>query len=245
VFHLIFDGKFTVLPRFFTCPVKITVIEINLVDTTSSTRHISFKDKEPKNKKILHTDNWQFIQQGERLCLFVGVLLDISDPTISISNIEYEYEEFSIKTEYTFGDKYLKYNQRSTIECFDKESHKNIWKVKFKGFIYTHIELKNNYLLFGTAGRGGAFYCIELETGKIITEHINGGCKFYEWQNNSIILKDKKGNLQQINPFTGEILQTLILKDKVFFAPILVDKQYIYTSVYNKNANRRNYCTNL
>ncbi len=54
------------------CGVKITVIEINLVDTTSSIKHISFKDNEPKNKKILHTDNWHFIQQGERLYLYVG-----------------------------------------------------------------------------------------------------------------------------------------------------------------------------
>ncbi len=219
------------------CGEKITILEVNLVDKTTSIKYISFKDKEPKNKKILLTNSWHFIKLADKVYLYIGFLLDISKQIITISNSDYNYEEFSVKNEYEFGDKYLTYNQRSTIECFYKTTYEKIWKAKFKGFIYTNIELKNNCLLFGTAGRGGAFYCIELETGKIITEHINGGSSNYEWQKNSIILKDKKGNIQQINPFTGEILKTLILKDKLFYAPILVDKQYIYTTVYNKKFN--------
>lgn len=219
------------------CGEKITVMEVNLHDTTTSIKHISFKDKEPKNKKLLLSNSWHFVRTGDKVYLYVGFLLDISQPTISISDQDYTQDEFKVRTEYKFDDKYLKYNQLSTIECFDKSTYKNIWKVKIRGFIYTDIELKNNCVLFGTAGKGGAFYCIKLDTGQVLTEHINSDSSNYEWQNNFVILKDKKGNIQQINPFTGEVFQTLVLKDKLFYAPILADKQYIYTTAYNKKSN--------
>lgn len=216
---------------------KITVIEINLNDTTTSIKYISFKDNEPKNKKILLSKSWHFMRTGNKVYLYVGFLLDISQPTISISDKDYNHDEFKVRTEYEFGDKYLKYNQLSTIECFDKATLKKIWTVKIRGFIYTDIELKNKCLLLGTAGKGGAFYCINLDTGQVLTEHINSDSSNFEWQGSSVILKDKKGNMQQINPFTGAVLQTLILKDKLFYAPILADKQYIYTTAYNKKSN--------
>ena len=216
---------------------KITVIEINLNDTTTSIKCLSFKDKEPKNKKILLSNSWHFIRTGDKVYLYVGFLLDISQPIISISGKDYIHCEFKVRTEYDFGNKYIKYNQRTTIECFDKTLDNKIWQKTFKGFIYTEIELKNKCILFGTAGKGGAFYCINLDTGQTLTEHINSDSSNYEWQNNSVILKDKKGNIQQINPFTGEILQSLILKDKLFYAPILAYKQYIFTTVYNKKSN--------
>jgi len=216
---------------------KINVIEVNLHDRTTAEKCISFKDKELKNIEILLSKSWHFILIGENIYLYVGFLLDISQPTITMSHKVYSHEEFRVRTQYEFGDKYLKYNQRSTIECFDTVSDVKRWKVNIRGFIYTDIELKDKCLFFGTAGKGGAFYCINLETGQILTEYINSDSSNYEWQNSSVILKDKIGNIQQINPFTGEVLQTLILKHKLFYAPILVDNQFIYTTAYNKKSN--------
>lgn len=129
------------------------------------------------------------------------------------------------------------FTKLSTIECFDKATKNKVWTVKIRGYIYTDIEKKNNCLIFGTAGKGGAFYCIKLNTGQVLTEYINNDSSNYEWQSDSVILKDKKGNMQQLNPFTGAVLKTLILKDKMFYAPILADKQYIYTTTYNKKTN--------
>lgn len=216
---------------------KITVIEVNLSDTATSIKYISFKDKEPKNKEILLSKNWQFILKENKVHLYVGFLLDVSQPTISISDNVYNFDKFKVRTEYEFGDKYLKHNQLSTIECFDKATHKKTWTIKIRGYIYTDIELKNNCLLFGSAGKGGAFYCINIDTGRTLAEHINSDSSNYVWQNSSVILKDKKGNMQQINPYTGSVLQTLMLKDKLFYAPILIDKQFIYTTAYNKKSN--------
>ena len=216
---------------------KISVIEINLSDATSKVRHISFKYKEPSKKEILLTSDWQFQVRNEQLFLFVGFWLDLNKSAISITDINNKLEQRKVKTDYYFKNQHLKYNQLSTIECFDKSTKKLNWKVKIKGYLYTDILLKNNCLTFGTAGKGGAFYCIELDNGNILTEYSNSDSSQFEWKNDSIVLRDIKGNLVQINPFSNTVLNELKLKDKLYYAPILVDKDYIYATVHIKKQN--------
>ena len=103
--------------------------------------------------------------------------------------------------------------------------------------MYTDIFLKEHYLIFGTAGKGGAFYCIELESGNVLTEFTNRDSSQFAWQNGTIILRDIKDNLVQINPYSNKILNELKLKDKLFYAPIVVYNEYIYATVHNKKQN--------
>lgn len=217
---------------------KIIVIIVNLIDETSIIKQISFKYKEPSKKEILLSSDWRFILNDNKIYLYTGIWLDITQTKISIADINYKLEEFRVKTEYEFQNKTLKYNQLSTIECFDKNSKNPIWKVKIKGYIYTDIELQKDCLIFGTAGKGGALYCIQLTNGKVLTELSNSNTSNYAWHNDTIILRDLKGNLQQVNPFTCEIIKKLELKDKLFYAPILADNEYVYTTVHNKKLNR-------
>lgn len=216
---------------------SITVLEIDLNHHSTATKSMGFKNTLPKNKKILQSKSWHFVLRDNTVYLYVGFLLSFTQTDICIADSAYNHPEFAVKSKYYFADKYLVYNQRSTLVCFDAVTHEKKWTATIKGFLYTDIELVNNCLLFGTAGKGGAFYCIDLLTGHILTEHINGDASSYAWQNSSVILKDKKGNIQEIDPFKATVLQTLILNDKLFYAPILVDKQYIYTTAYNKKSN--------
>lgn len=216
---------------------KITVIEINLKDTKARIRQISFKHKGPAKKELLLTDSWQLqIIKGE-IYLYVGFWLDLNTPEIVIVDINDKVEEKKVKTDFYFKNQHLKYNQLSIIECSDKSTKKVNWKVKIKGYLYTDILLKNNCLTFGTAGKGGAFYCIELDSGNILTEYSNSDSSQFEWKNDSIILRDIKGNLVQLNPYSNKVLNELKLKDKLFYAPILVDKDCIYATVHSKKQN--------
>lgn len=216
---------------------KISVIEKNLADLTSIKREICFKHKEPAGKKILQSSNWEFQIIEDKIHLNIGFILELNGVGISISSIDSKLVEWRVRSDYYFADKYLKYNQLSTIECFDNVTNKQVWKIKIKGYLYTNIEQKDNCLTFGTAGKGGAFYCVRLADGHILTEYSNSDSSNFVWQNNSIILRDIKGNLQQINPFTSQLINELKLTDKLFFAPILVDNGYIYSTVYNKKKN--------
>ncbi len=216
---------------------RISLIEINLKDAKSRIRQISFKHKEPAKKEVLLTNSWQFQIIKSEIFLYVGFWLDLNKPEISIADINDKVEERKVKTDFYFKSQHLKYNQLSTIECFDKSTKELNWKVKIKGYLYTDILLKNNCLTFGTAGKGGAFYCIELDSGNILTEYSNSDSSQFEWKNNSIILRDIKGNLVQINPYLNKVLNEIKLKDKLFYAPILVDKDCIYATVHNKKKN--------
>lgn len=216
---------------------RISVIEINLKDAKSRIRQISFKHKEPAKKEVLLTNSWQFQIIKSEIFLYVGFWLDLNKPEISIADINDKVEERKVKTDFYFKSQHLKYNQLSTIECFDKSTKELNWKVKIKGYLYTDILLKDNCLTFGTAGKGGAFYCIELDSGNILTEYSNSDSSQFEWKNDSIILRDIKGNLIQINPYLNKVLNELKLKDKLFYAPILVDKDCIYATVHNKKKN--------
>lgn len=213
---------------------KIIVIEINLTDQTSNLRYIRFKNEEPVGEEILLTNDWQFKVKENGVFLFVGFWLDLNKPEISIADIKDEVDIRKVKTDYYFKDLHLKYNQGSIIECFDKGTKNQKWRIKIKGFLYTDILLKNNCLTFGTAGRGGAFYCVELESGKILTEYVNKNASEFEWMNDSIVLSDTVGNLVQIDPYSGKVLNELKLKDKLLRTPILVNKDYIYTTLHNK-----------
>jgi outer membrane protein assembly factor BamB len=148
-------------------------------------------------------------------------------------------EEFNIKSEYQFKNKVIKYNQRSKLECYDSSSTLQIWEQKIKGYIYTQIEQKEKLIFFGTAVKGGAFYCISLDKGEKLAEYNNGDASEFSWFIENIIIRDKKGNLAKINAKNGETIEELKLKNKIsYYAPILVDGNKTYVRVFDKKENK-------
>lgn len=216
---------------------KVSIIEINLKDATTVVRHKCFKYTESSKNAINLTSDWRFEVIKHQIYLFVGCWLDLNKSEILISKMKDPVEEKKVKTDYYFNNLHLKYNLRSTIECCDKNTGKLNWKVKIKGFLYTDIFLKDHCLTFGTAGKGGAFYCIELNSGNILTEYSNSDASQFEWISDSIILRNIEGHLVQINPYTNTVLNELKLQDKLFYAPILVYNDYIYLTGYSKKQN--------
>ena len=222
------------------CATKISVMTINLKDAISKVRHIRFKYEEPLQKEILLTSSWQFHVSDEEIFLYIGFWLDLNRSEISIANMNQLVAKKEIKTDYYFQNTHLTYNHRSTIECFDKNTNMLMWKIKIKGYLYTDIVFKEDCLIFGTAGNGGALYCVALESGTVLMEYSNGDASQFAWKENSIISRDTKGNLVQIDPYSHQILNELKLKNKLFYAPILVDKDAIYATVHNKKQNIAN-----
>lgn len=220
---------------------KIVVSEFMLTNGDYSSKHISFdydfnylSDTE---KKINLSSEWEFRIAKGKLFLYVGFLLEVFNDTLKVSDPSFRAASKTIKTEFPFNDKQLIYNQRSTIECFNKTTGKQLWKLKVKGFLYTNIEQKGDNIFFGTAGKGGALYCVDLESGNILTEFSNTDSSNYEWIKNDILVKDSKGNMVQLNPLTNKATEIFLLKDKMFYAPILFNEGYVFTTVHCKSKN--------
>lgn len=212
---------------------KIIILEIDIQTKETIHKEISFSYNQKQD--IKWTGNWSFFEEKNNLILYTGLSLDVWKSTITIVNKRYDTKDLSIQSSYNFGDKVLHYNDRSTIECFDDKTKKALWRQHIKGYIYTAIEKRGDCIFFGTAGKGWAFYCINIDDGRVLTEFNNTDASHFSRYKEYILIKDKKGNLVKLNPLNGEIIETVALKDKIHFsAPIYVHENKIFTRVYNK-----------
>jgi hypothetical protein len=220
---------------------NIYVLEFNLTDGKYQSKNISFDYDfnyiDSNERKIALTNQWKFIINNNELFLYVGFLLKVTTRTIAIFDTDFRLNPKVIERKYFFNDKILRYNQLSTIECYDNTIGTKLWKTKIKGYIYTNVEYKDGCIVFGTAGKGGALYCISLASGDLLTEYSNTDASSYEWRGNCILIRDAKGNLIKIDPFKNLVINKVLLKDKIFHAPILSAENLIFSTVHNRKKN--------
>lgn len=114
-----------------------------------------------------------------------------------------------LEKRWTFGDKEVRCRtSRRFIECWrDKEK---LWEFTTWAWLYTEVIEKDGYIIFGTDGMGGRLYCLELETGKLISEIKTQHSAFYDfggfnWHNNNLVVYTKN-KVAVVNPFTGETI---------------------------------------
>lgn len=112
------------------------------------------------------------------------------------------------KKNYVFADKIIKYKSEHYIECI--ENGKALWQFKHWAYLYTDIIEKNNCVIFGADGMGGRLYCLDIDTGKLLSETKTHFSCFYDyvgfnWYGDNLVLYGK-GTLTVLNPFTGEII---------------------------------------
>ena len=126
------------------------------------------------------------------------------------------------------------------IECL--ENGKNIWQFKHWAYLYTDIIEKNGCIIFGTDGMGSRLYCLDIQTGKILSEtktHFSGfyNYKGFNWHKENIVAYGKN-SIIVINPFSGEILDEHKIPSKYPYRSFLqVINGYAYCCVLT-NDNR-------
>ena len=213
---------------------RIYVYNINPITGERKEHFVDFYNDE----KILLSNEWCYILDNG-LILFTGKYLKILEESVIILN---DYFQNNVATkrlsfEYTFENKIVKYNGVKTLFCLDKTNGKELWKIKLNGYIYTKIEYKNNDIIFGTAGGGSVLYTIELESGIIKRNDNNVMAANYSWYNDTIILPDKNGNIQIINPYANETIENYKIKCGKLsgYSPIKIYDDKIYTIVFKKN----------
>lgn len=110
---------------------------------------------------------------------------------------------------YVFGDKEIRVTgAMARIECYQNDKLR--WKFNAWAYLYTDIIEKNGCIVFGTDGMGGRLYCLDIETGRAVSEtktHFSGFYDFREfnWHKGNIVVYGK-GTLVVVDPFTGEIV---------------------------------------
>ena len=165
-------------------------------------------------------------------------LYDITGDIAVVENDSYKPQKtgpFYDSLKYTFGDKTVYMKKDMAVCCIDTETKKEIWQRRIYHYLDTEIEEKEGRLYFGTAGNGGAFYCLSLETGEVVFELPFGDCSYYFWHKGNILVADRRKKFSDplwmlVDPKTGTIIKYTDMtghfqarKDNRYF---LVQKRY-------------------
>ena len=92
-----------------------------------------------------------------------------------------------------------------------KKNGQLLWKKSLKGYLYTEIVLNQNNIVFGTAGQGGHFYSLNIDTGDIIFDFNTKGTSKYFDANNSYYFCSVDNRSTQIFriDYNGKILENI------------------------------------
>ena len=177
-----------------------------------------------ENKKISIT----YIQIDKK----TGKRIDSLPQRIETFDLQYKIL-YSNKT-YKIGNKTIKLKSEHYIECI--ENQKVIWTFKHWAYLYTEIVEKDNCVIFGTDGMGSRLYCLDAETGKLMSETKTRYSGFYDydgfnWYKGNIVVYGK-GTLALLNPITGEVVDEHKIPSKYLYRSFLkVIDGYAYACV--------------
>lgn len=114
-----------------------------------------------------------------------------------------------------FGDKTISHTSQWSIVC--RRGAETLWSFKGYAWRYTNIEQYGDNVYFGTAGQGGYFYILNLNTGEPLLKLKTGGTvNMYARRENKLYLlqQEKKAYLVCIDLNDGTILERLELPGK-------------------------------
>lgn len=207
-------------------------IRLYIIDLPSYSileKDILLQSQETYKRKVLASKLWEFQTEKGEFILDIGLKIKLRTGEKFLSS-DIKNVSHDISNRYDFPDYYLSHNQKSQISCFDYSDEEK-WKINIQGYLYTPIQSIANHLHWGTAGKGGAFYFVDTESGQIISEYRNGDSSHYLFQDGYVLLPSKKGNLVKLDPFKNEVLEDLKLKGKLFYSPIReIDRKILIIS---------------
>ena len=154
---------------------------------------------------------------------------------------------YSDNKTYTFGDYDVRMTSDFIMEGINNRiSSIDMWKLNLNAYLYTEIEEKDGMLYFGTAGKGGRFYGVSLQDGKVIFSYDTGGTVRYYWLEDSVFLIGRKENIVQIDCKTGiELRRFDFRKEKLRVLPqMLINDNKLYAAAY-QNKDYYKFCALL
>lgn len=121
------------------------------------------------------------------------------------------YEEWP----FSFGEYCISHKGYSGYVC--TKNGTKVWEFKGQAYLYTDIYRWNNRVYFGTAGKGGYVYILDLENGTQVAKIKTGGTTaIVESANLCYFLSNDKGaKLLCMDLQNGDIIQETVLPGKV------------------------------
>ena len=114
--------------------------------------------------------------------------------------------------DFVFGEYTISHYGEWGYMC--KKNGQLLWKKSLKGYLYTEIELNQDNIVFGTAGQGGHFYSLNIETGEIVFDFNTKGTSKYFDVNDSYYFCSTDNKTTQVLriDYSGNILGNVELE---------------------------------
>ena len=124
-----------------------------------------------------------------------------------------------------------------TMECTDLDGTPR-WRLRLFQWLHTPVEFRGDRIWFGTAGRGGRFYGVDLGTGAVVVDVDTGGTVDYRWWGpdhvvlpdpDILILDVRSGDRRRLR------LGPLEIRDA---HTMLLDGDVLYASAFRRRGDR-------
>jgi hypothetical protein len=146
-------------------------------------------------------------------------------------------EKHLVEDAFEFGDYRITHKGQMGYSCARQGEH--IWDFQGRAYLYTDINRWQNRVFFGTAGHGGYFYALELDSGKPVAAIRTGGtCCIVQQENRCYFLRyDKKTELLCLDLDNGEITDSVILPGQTNYSrlQLLDGRLHMITFQYRKD----------
>lgn len=124
---------------------------------------------------------WILTENGnqEKLLLNEELLLDISGFEIITSRDPEEYrslrqpEKYYEEASFSYDGYTISHSGYFGYQC--EKDGQSLWVFRGQGYLYTDICFREDRVFFGTAGQGGYFYVLDMNTGNSLAKIKTGG----------------------------------------------------------------------
>lgn len=219
---------------------------------SNNTDKISFTYFEVQENTLMLPSHWVTVSHGNTDYLFVGknLIIDLSRmkvtsdiPQLIKSKYLSQVKELGYyeNKSFDFGPYCIMHEGQSGYVCV--KDGQQIWTFKGRAYLYTDILRWENRLFFGTAGTGGYFYVLDIDSGEPIAQIKTGGTSSIVHAGRyCYVLRNNKTALLCVDLQTGSIQEEIPLKGKTTSDSRiqLIDNQLHAISFEYSNGTLRN-----
>lgn len=159
--------------------------------------------------------SYLFFAQDRAIDLSImTVTNDLPNPVLSKYRAKIKPQAYYEESPFYFGEYCISHKGMSGYIC--TKNGNPIWEFKGQAYLYTDIQRWNNCVYFGTAGKGGYVYILDIDTGEALAKIKTGGTSsIVRFKNLCYFLgNNKKATLFCVDLTNGNIVQEIALPGK-------------------------------
>lgn len=173
---------------------------------------------ETGEKALPLPNRWILCQN--KILLSEELLFDISRGTFTDLSGTLRASEYSslrkpekYYVEATFAHNGYEISHKGNFGYQCTKSGRKIWEFRGQGYLYTDICFWKNRVFFGTAGQGGYFYVLDLQTGEVLRKIKTGGTASFAAEDHCcyVLTNENNAKLLCVDLTDGSIRDELAL----------------------------------